>query len=202
MSRERGRPRSFDVDVALDGALKVFWKNGFQHASLHDLTEAMALSKPSVYAAFGDKEALYLKALGRYVDQHLGARIGVLEAEPDARRAVDLFLHAVAAMMTDPALPGGCFIINGTADLGGAATPVAVETALRAARADGEARLQQRLVRAQHDGQLGAQVPVEALAAAFATLMAGLGVLAKAGASQAKLDGVIALGMQLWPGAH
>ncbi len=67
MARERGRPRTFDIDFALDRAVEVFWKHGFQDASMQELTDAMGLSKPSLYAAFGDKEALYLKTLERYV---------------------------------------------------------------------------------------------------------------------------------------
>ena len=66
MTGERGRPRNFDADTALDRALEVFWRHGFQGASLSELTEAMGLNKPSLYATFGDKESLYLKALDRY----------------------------------------------------------------------------------------------------------------------------------------
>ena len=197
-SKGRGRPRSFDADDALDRALGVFWKHGFQSASLQELTEAMGMSKPSLYAAFGDKEALYLKALERYVAQHLARHVAILDAEPDGRKAVAGFLRSVAAMMSDAAMPGGCFIINGTADLGGSTTPAAVELALRNARQASETKLRARLVRAQREGQLAADIRAEEMAALFGAVLAGLGVLAKSGVKPAKLNHVIEQAMALW----
>ncbi|UUZ55890.1 TetR/AcrR family transcriptional regulator [Massilia sp. H-1] len=90
---------------------------------MHELTEAMGLSKPSLYAAFGDKEALYLKTLERYVQLLIERHAAALNGEPDGRRAVEGFLRSLATMLADPALPGGCFIINGTADCGGSTIP-------------------------------------------------------------------------------
>lgn len=199
MTRERGRPRTFDIDHALDRAVEVFWKHGYQDASLHELTDAMGLSKPSLYAAFGDKEALYLKALERYVSLLVERHAACLDEEPDGRRAVEAFLRSLAAMLVDPTLPGGCFIINGTADCGGAYTPEAVEQALRQALQGSESLLLARLQQAQRDGQLPAGSAVDSLAELFASLIAGLAVLAKSGAPAAKLVRVIDAAMVLWP---
>jgi AcrR family transcriptional regulator len=199
MTRERGRPRTFDVDEALDRAVEVFWKHGFQDASLHELTEAMGLSKPSLYAAFGDKEALYLKTLARYVARLVERHAAALNDEPDGRRAVDAFLRSLADMLADPALPGGCFIINGTADCGGSTIPASVELALREALQGSETMVLTRLQRAQAEGDLPAHARPEALAALFASIIAGLAVLAKSGAPRAKLDTVIDSAMAAWP---
>jgi AcrR family transcriptional regulator len=199
MTRERGRPRAFDVDLALDRAVDVFWKHGFQDASLHELTEAMGLSKPSLYAAFGDKEALYLKALERYVARLVERHAGALNDEPDARRAVTAFLRSLAAMLANPALPGGCFIINGTADCGGSTIPATVEQALRKALQASEGMVLQRLLRAQAEGDLAAGARPEELAALFASIIAGMAVLAKSGATSARLHTVIAAAMEAWP---
>lgn len=199
MTRERGRPRSFDVDVALDRAVDVFWKHGFQDASMHELTEAMGLSKPSLYAAYGDKEALYLKTLARYVARLIERHAAVLNGEIDGRRAVDGFLRSLAAMLADPDMPGGCFIINGTADCGGSTIPAAVEMALRSAMQGSETMVLQRLQRAQLDGDLPADARPEALAAMFGSIIAGLSVMAKSGAPQAKLEMVIDAAMAVWP---
>ncbi|MES2817413.1 MAG: TetR/AcrR family transcriptional regulator [Pseudomonadota bacterium] len=198
MTRERGRPRSFDPELALDQALQVFWKHGFQGASLQELTLAMGLSKPSLYAAFGDKEGLYLKALERYVRLLVERHAACLE-EPQVRCAVERFLRSLAAMLVDPGLPGGCFIINGTADCGGAYTPEAVEQALRLALQGCEGLLLTRLQRALDEGQLPKATEVDSLAALFGSLIAGLAVLAKSGTPAAKLDRVIAAAMVLWP---
>jgi AcrR family transcriptional regulator len=199
MSAERGRPRNFDENAVLDNALEVFWRHGFQGASLAELTEAMGLSKPSLYAAFGDKESLYLKTLTRYADVQIAKHAAVLEAEPDGRRAVESYLRSMAVMLTDPDLPGGCFIINGTADCGGSSTPASVELALRAALQRGESRLKERIVRAQREGQLASDISAEDLAAVFGSLLAGLGVIAKSGAKRAKLYAIIKAAMGIWP---
>lgn len=199
MTRERGRPRTFDIDFALDRAVLVFWKHGFQDASMQDLTEAMGLSKPSLYAAFGDKEALYLKTLERYVALLTARHAAALNDEADGRTAVEAFLRSMARMLVDPALPGGCFIINGTADCGGSTLPASVELALRAALQGSENMLQERVRRAQCDGDLPAESAPEALAAMFSSLIAGLAVLAKSGVAEAKLHTVIDTAMQVWP---
>lgn len=199
MTRERGRPRTFDIDFALDRAVEVFWKHGFQDASMQELTEAMGLSKPSLYAAFGDKEALYLKTLERYVQLLIERHAAALNDEADGRRAVEGFLRSLATMLADPALPGGCFIINGTADCGGSTIPATVELALRAALQGSEMMVLKRLQRAQREGDLPEAAMPEALAAMFGSLIAGLAVLAKSGASEAKLNTVIDTAMAVWP---
>lgn len=196
---ERGRPRSFDVDVALDQALAVFWRKGFQGASLADLTAAMGINKPSLYAAFGDKETLYLKALARYAQASTQQSLELLDEAPSARQAVEDFLRRTARDMTDRTLPGGCFIVNGIADCQLSATPPAVEAALREALRGAEARLRARLHRAQVAGELPAHAQADALAAFFNAVTAGMGVLAKGGARRAKLDTVIDAALACWP---
>lgn len=199
MAGERGRPRSFDTDTALDRALEVFWRHGFQGASLSELTEAMGLNKPSLYAAFGDKESLYLRALERYATLCAQEHAVKLEAEPDARRAVAAFLHSIAAMLVDPKLPGGCYVINGVADCGGTVTPPAVEAALRGQLEQNEVMLKSRLARAQREAQLPKGKSADELAALFSAVIAGIAVLAKGGASRAKLDKVIDTALLAWP---
>ncbi|OGB25304.1 MAG: hypothetical protein A3I66_04415 [Burkholderiales bacterium RIFCSPLOWO2_02_FULL_57_36] len=201
MTQERGRPRNFDSGKALHQALGIFWRNGFQGASLTELTEAMGLSKPSLYAAFGDKEALYLKTLDLYASEWLSRHVEALEKERDGRQAVRSFLRSAAAMYTDPVLPGGCFVVNGMADCGGPSTPAAVEAALQKTTRDAEAKIRERLVRAQRDGQLPADASAADLASFFYALLAGLGVKAKAGARRASLYTAIDAGMAAWPGS-
>lgn len=199
MTQERGRPRNFDSDTALDQALEVFWRNGFQGASMSELTAAMGMSKPSLYATFGDKEALYLKTLDRYASQWLAGHIEVLQQEPDGRLALKAFLRSVAMMLTDPALPGGCFIVNGMADCGGPSTPATVELALQKTLRESEAKVRDRLLRAQRDDQLPKEVNTADLASFFYALLAGLGVKAKGGAKRANLYAAIEAGMAAWP---
>lgn len=199
MANERGRPRCFDTECALDSALAVFWRHGYQGASMSELTAAMGISKPSLYAAFGDKESLYLKALERYAAIGIGHALPLLHDEPDARLAVVGFLRAMAATLADPALPGGCFVVNGAADCGCDATPPAVDAALRKALQNGQDQLRLRLERARRDGQLAPGVTADELAVFFSSVLAGMGVLSKGGAKQKRLDAVIRVAMAAWP---
>ena len=201
MNNERGRPRGFCKDEALDKALAVFWKHGFQGASLAELTAAMGVNKPSLYAAFGDKESLYLKALARYAGQQLTQSLAALDAEPDACRAVEAYLRAVAVMQTNPVLPGGCFVVTGAADCGTASMPVAIENALVAAIQSGEARITLRLERAQREGQLPLSTRIGDLSSLLIAVIVGMGVLAKSGAPLEKLNQVVSCAMAAWPTA-
>ena len=199
MTPERGRPRNFDPDTALDRALEVFWRHGFQAASLAELTAAMGLSKPSLYAAFGDKESLYLQALDRYVAIQIAQHTAIFDTEPDVRQALGKFLRAMATLLTDPTLPCGCLIVNGMADCGMSSTPPAIELALRKAVQGSEARLHKQFVRAQRDAQLAPDISAGDLAAFFTSLLTGLGILAKVGGTRAKLEAVIGAAMRAWP---
>ena len=102
-----GRPREFDFDQALDLALQVFWRKGYEGASMADLTEAMGITKPSLYAAFGNKEELFRKALDRYVDGP-GGYVRIALEKPTARAVVEHILHASADALCGPDHPPGC----------------------------------------------------------------------------------------------
>src|SRR5687767_6665585 len=106
-----GRPRAFDTDKALDHALLVFWRKGYEGASLSELTKAMGINRPSLYAAFGDKKALFRKALDRYME---GPAAYVREAlnEPTARAVVERLLGGAADLLTDPRTPQGCLTVQ------------------------------------------------------------------------------------------
>lgn len=106
--RGRGRPPSIDREVALDAAVRTFWECGYDGASLTDLTVAMGLSRPSLYAAFGDKEALFLRALDRYGETIGGVPMAAFDAEPDLRAAVRAFLETSLRSNTEPGGPKGC----------------------------------------------------------------------------------------------
>src|SRR6266852_7317105 len=107
-----GRPRAFDIDKALDKALKVFWRKGFEGTSLPDLTKAMGINRPSLYAAFGNKEELFRKVLDRYVNGPL-AYFGKALASPKARDVIEQIFFGAARMADDPKIPAGCLMVQG-----------------------------------------------------------------------------------------
>src|SRR6266566_9867153 len=111
-SAQLGRPRAFDPDVALDRAMHVFWAKGYEGAALSDLTRAMRINRPSLYAAFGNKEQLFRKVLDRYMDGPL-AYFGKALAAPKARDVIEQILFGAARMAGDPRLPSGCLMVQG-----------------------------------------------------------------------------------------
>lgn len=192
-----GRPRSFDTDKALERALRVFWQKGYEGTSLADLTKAMGINRPSLYAAFGDKEALFRKALDRYVD---GPAAYVREAlqEPTARAVLERLLQGAINLNTSPRNPGGCLMVQGALVCGEAADPIRQE--LISLRATGEAALRQRLKRAKSDGDLPADSNPADLARYVTTVIYGMAVQAAGGASRDALQRVIQTALRAWPG--
>src|SRR3984893_16481820 len=107
-----GRPRSFDTGKALDSAVDVFWSKGYEGASMADLTSAMGIERPSLYAAFGDKEKLFRQVLDHY-QKGPGSLVGAVLQEPTARRVIERLLRESADAGTDPGNPRGCLFVQG-----------------------------------------------------------------------------------------
>jgi AcrR family transcriptional regulator len=192
-----GRPRTFDSDTALDRALEVFWRQGYEGTAISDLTKAMGITNaPSLYNAFGNKEQLFRKALDRYAD---GPARYIREAftEPTARAAVAALLHGAADATTDPDHPRGCLTVQG----GLACSPgaEAARDELVARRAAGEAALRERLCQAGQSGELPAGSDAEGLARYFTTVYQGVAVQAAGGATREQLHQIVDLAMTVWP---
>src|SRR6202167_5219513 len=135
-SGRMGRPRSFDIDGALDRALQLFWRKGYEGTSLSDLTRAVGVKRPSLYAAFGDKEALFRKVLDRYLTGPAGYTQEALK-EPTARAVIERLLQGAADLNTAPRNPGGCLMVQGALVCGEAGDSIRQE--LAAYRAAGDA---------------------------------------------------------------
>jgi AcrR family transcriptional regulator len=194
--RALGRPRAFDADKALDRALEVFWRKGYEGTAMSDLTKAMRINRPSIYAAFGNKEELFRKVLDRYAEGPASYVREALKAST-ARRAVERVLLAAADVPTNGEGPRGCLLVQGALACGEAAESVRRE--LNSRRADGEAELRKRLRRARAEGDLPRSADPAALARYVVTVAHGMSVEAAGGASQRELLQVVKTAMRAWP---
>src|SRR6266576_2524132 len=191
-----GRPRAFDPDLALDRAMHVFWAKGYEGAALSDLTQAMRINRPSLYAAFGNKEQLFRKVLDRYASGPLAYFGQALEA-PKARDVVEQILFGVARMASDPRLPAGCLMVQGALACGDSAGSVQKETAAR--RAASEIALRRRLQRAKREGDLPRNANPGELARYVITVLQGMAVQGADGATPDQLRRVAQVALRAWP---
>jgi AcrR family transcriptional regulator len=193
---KRGRPRCFCEEAALDAAMRVFWEKGYEGASVADLTAAMGINRPSLYATFGGKDELFRRAMGRYTD---GPAAYVREAlmQPSARAVVEALLNGAVRLLGDPRNPRGCLSVRGAIAGGEDAEPA--RNALTEWRKQGEAEIQKRLKRAQMEGDLAEDVDAGDLTRYLSTILNGLGIQAANGASKAELARVAQMALRSMP---
>ncbi len=191
-----GRPRAFDADRALDRALAIFWRDGYEGASLPALTKAMGINRPSLYAAFGNKEALFRKAVDRYDRGPAGYTYKALR-KPTARGVVAALLEGIVALLTKPQNPGGCLMVQGALACGENASRIRQELASR--RSAGVGAIRRRFQRAIDEGDLPANADASGLARFVATVMHGMSVQAASGASRKELVRVKDMFLRMWP---
>ncbi|MCT4703199.1 TetR/AcrR family transcriptional regulator [Enterobacteriaceae bacterium H20N1] len=191
-----GRHREFNIDDALDAAVKVFWEKGYEGTSYDDLTRATGVKRPGLYASFGNKEALFQKVLERYTQRYLRHMTDAL-SEPTSRKMAEHVLYGTARMATSDPMHRGCLGINGALACSTDAEPIR-EMLIRC-RAQGEAALRQRLEQYQKDGDLPESADCAALAAYLVTVNYGISVQAKAGVSQPQLLAVVEQALAGWP---
>ena len=193
---QRGRPRAFDPDLALDRAMHVFWAKGYEGASLSDLTGAMRINRPSLYAAFGNKEQLFRKVLDRYMNGPL-AYFGKALGAAKARDVVEQIFLGAANMPSDPRTPSGCLVVQGALACGDAAGSVRNEIA--ALRTAAKAALRRRLQRAKREGDLPSNADPAELSHYVMTVLHGMAVQGADGANQDQLRRVADIAMRAWP---
>jgi AcrR family transcriptional regulator len=191
-----GRARAFDTDEALERAMTVFWSKGYEGTSLSDLTAAMGINRPSLYAAYGNKHELFRKALERYGEGPSSYERQAL-AQPTAREVAEGLLRGAADVQTDPSTPAGCLATLGTtycADDSSPAGKLLIESRLA-----GHAAIRERFEQARTEGDLPGDADPKALTHYIGAVVCGMAVLAASGMTRDELDRVIELAMQAWP---
>ena len=193
----RGRPREFDVDQALASALRVFWTRGYDGASLSDLTEAMGITKPSLYAAFGNKESLFKKALDLYEREKL-AYVGEALAAPTSRAVAERLLRGALEMQTSDCEPRGCMRVISSLACGPEADSIRADLMER--RQSSQRALCERMQRAKDEGDLPSGTDVDGLCAYLGAILQGMSVQAGSGATKAQLESLVETSLAMWPG--
>lgn len=174
----------------------VFWQRGYEATSISDLTAAMGINPPSLYAAFGDKQRLFQEVVQRYQD-NVGACVRhALSEERFARAAVQRMLREAAIGLTQPNCPKGCMVVSAGASC---SMPDALRSDLQRRRGDTQAALQKRLEQGIADGELPPQTDTASLAAFYTTVFQGMTIQARDGAGAERLLAVAEAAMRAWP---
>jgi AcrR family transcriptional regulator len=192
----QGRPRAFNIDIALEQALLLFWRKGYLGTSLTDLTEAMGINRPSLYAAFGNKETLFRKALDRYRDRHTAFVQDALE-QPTARRTIERMMQGIVDLVTNPGNPSICLLTQSLLACADPDDPLHQELVER--RAADEIAIRDRFERAVSEGDLPPDTDPAALARFVFTVISGLSAQAASGASRTELLKVVQTALQACP---
>jgi AcrR family transcriptional regulator len=191
----RGRPRSFDRETALEKAVLAFWEHGYEGTSVSDLTRAMGIGAPSLYAAFGDKRALFAEVVHAYTERYGSFGERALAEEPTARAAVERTLREAAVAYTAPGRPQGSLVVHAAANC----TTPGVEESLRARRNASVAAVEDRVRADIAAGGLPTDTDAAVLARFTAAVLQGMSQQARDGASREELEAVGKIALSVWP---
>ncbi|MBF2716906.1 TetR/AcrR family transcriptional regulator [Agrobacterium vitis] len=182
---QRGRPRSFDRTQALDRALMAFWQNGFEATSMHNLVEAMQINSPSIYAAFGSKEALFAETIDYYREAYASELLQALNDAADAASGIEAMFAAAIELFTRLDTPGGCFVVNSVAS--NAPNGLELAQTMAQLRWQRSEQIAERLREDVRAGKLRDDTPVQELSDLYAVLLQGLAQAARDGLGKTRL---------------
>ncbi|TEA79443.1 TetR/AcrR family transcriptional regulator [Allopusillimonas ginsengisoli] len=194
---ERGRPRNFDRTAALRVAMEMFWEHGYEGTSIADLTSAMGITPPSLYNAFGNKEQLFREAVEFYVARDGGTTARALREGATAYKAIEAMLQAAGSAAQGPDRPRGCLVVLGAANC--AQQNKKVDEFLQGYRQGTREAIFHRIRQGQSANELAPDADAGALADFYATVLNGLAVLTRDGASRTSVQAIVRQAMAAWP---
>ncbi|MFI6098242.1 TetR/AcrR family transcriptional regulator [Lentzea sp. NPDC051213] len=197
MAATRGRRRAFDQDEVLEQVTLAFWRSGYDSTSMSDLTRITGVNPPSMYAAFGDKRALFGQVVGYYQRTYGAFTVRALDEEPTARRAIERMLAEAAVSYTDSSHPQGCLVISAASNPTAVSSDVVAQ--LRELREAGRDAIEAKIRHDVDEGVLPSTVDAHGLAVFFAATIQGMSGQARDGASTTDLERVAELAMHAWP---
>ena len=194
-----GRPRTFDREQALLRAVDVFWEHGYDATSVALLSQAMGITTPSLYSAFGDKRTLFLEVLDHYLDTFGAFSVRAVTEEPTAHRAITRLLHDAAVAYTRPDHPHGCLLITAATNC----TPQSddIKAHLRRLRSAGASGLEEKIAAAIVADELPVDTDAHALAVFYSAVIQGMSAKARDGATRDDLLSIAATALRAWPQA-
>lgn len=195
-ARKRGRPLSFDRDLAVHRAMLLFWEHGYEATSLKDLTSALGVTPSSIYSAFGDKKGLFLAAVDRYLNGPVTSE-SIIQEAASGQAAAEALLRAAVLGYTGKDTPQGCLLASSAISC--SALALDVQTALAGLRSGIQTRLRKKIERSIQQGQLPAGSDAAALAAHTMAVIQGMSTLARDGATRPALLRMVDTAMRCWP---
>lgn len=197
LKRGKGRPRCFDRKQALLSALDIFWRRGYEPASIAELCQAMQINPPSLYATFGNKAKLFLEAVQFYEKTYWEAPINRFLENPDIYQGIDAFFRESAHILLSPDCPCGCMVVLATINI--SENEQEIIKTIKKMRSDSKRLFVSRIQQAINDKQLPHNIDVSALAGAFNTMIEGLSIQARDGLSQKELEQIAAHAVYMLP---
>ena len=192
-SGKTGRPISFDKDAALEAAMLLFWERGFEGTSMADLIQAMGLNPSSIYAAFGDKHALFSLAVERYMDSRAQYAVKALE-EPTLERVVRALFENTVAFLTATGHPPTCMTLAGA--MGASVDAAPARDLMTEIRKQNEVAMRDRLIKARKSGELAKDVNVDDYTRYLSSILAGLSIQSANGSTKAELKRTAQMALQ------
>lgn len=196
LKRRRGRPKCFDEQEALQKAMMLFWKYGYEATAMSDLTKALNLTAPSIYSTFGDKSQLFHACLDYYLKHEACSLDLIFQQAETAKVAIELYLYENLKKLLQQDKPTGCMLVTATMNCSEQHQPLQHDLLLK--RQQVKEKIYQRLQQGVEDGDLSSDADIQAMKDYYSTVIQGLTMQARDGVAIEQLENVVTLALKTW----